>query len=255
MKLFVTLFLFLTIAHPVFATEPSTSENDWKFSAKLNLWVPDIENETANGTRVKIGIDDIIDNLDFTYMGNFVAKKGNLVLAMDVVYLHLDQSTNANLIDSPLLRLDLTNLEMTSWIATPLVGYNVVDTARVNLNFLAGARYLYLKTDAKEKIETPARTTEGSTSDSGHAWDGIIAVRGEVDLTESWYLPFYFDAGTGESRLTWQAYTAVGYKFDNVAVSLGYRHLEWDFDDDDNFGEVLNWLSVSGPMVGIKYWF
>ena len=247
------LAAILFLSQPAFAEQ--VIDDDWKFSAKFNIWLPDIENETANGTRVKIGIDDIIDNLDFTYMGNFVAKKGKLIFATDVVYLHLDQSTSANLIDSPLLRLDLTNVEMTSWIVTPLVGFNVVDTDRVNFNLLAGARYLYLKIDTEERKQTPANTTEGSTSVSGHAWDGIVAVRGEIDLNEGWYLPFYFDVGTGESRLTWAAYTAVGYKFDNVALSLGYRHLDYDFDDDDNFGEVMNWLTVSGPMVGIKYMF
>jgi hypothetical protein len=243
----------LFMSQPAFAEE--VIDDEWKFSAKFNLWAPDIENETAGGTRVKIGIDDIIEDLDFTYMGNFVAKKNNWVFATDVVYLHLDHSTNTNLINHPPLRLDLTDVEMTSWIVTSLVGYNVVDTDRVNLNLMAGARYLYLKVDTEVRKQILATTTEGSTSVSGNAWDGIVAARGEIDLTEGWYLPFYVDVGTGESRLTWQAYTAVGYKFDNVALSVGYRHLEWDFDDDDDFGETFNWLTVSGPMVGIKYMF
>lgn len=251
----VTFFMLFANALPAVAKETSAEQNDWKFSVKLNLWAPDIENETAGGTRVKIGIDDIIEDLDFTYMGNFVAKKGKLIFATDVVYLHLDHSTNTNLINHPPLRLDLTDVEMTSWIVTSLVGYNVVDTDRVNLNLMAGARYLYLKIDTEERLQGVRTTTEGSTSVSGNAWDGIVAARGEIDLTEGWYLPFYVDVGTGESRLTWQAYTAVGYKFDSVALSLGYRHLDYDFEDDDDFGETFNWLTVSGPMVGIKYRF
>ena len=41
-------------------------------------------------------------------------------------------------------------------------------------------------------------------SDSGDVWDGIVGLRGNVKLDKYWYLPYYFDVGTGASDLTWQ---------------------------------------------------
>ena len=43
----------------------------------------------------------------------------------------------------------------------------------------------------------------------------------------------------------------VGHKLDTFDLALGYRHLRWDFND----GAPLQHLYVTGPMVGIKYWF
>ena len=66
-----------------------------------------------------------------------------------------------------------------------------------------------------------------------------------------WYFSFYGDIGTGESDLTWQAMAQIAYRFKWFDVSLGYRHLDWDFEDN----AALDDLSVSGPYVGIKFTF
>lgn len=246
----------LLIAQPVFAED--AIDDDWKFFTKLHLWAPDIGIESSTGTKTKIGIDDIIDNLDFTYMGVIGASKGKWTFMTDVVYLDLEHSHNSNLLQIPGLKLDVTNLALTAWIVTPVVAYKVVDTDRFALNLLTGARYLHLEVDTKtrktEGLLFPT-TTNSSNSVSGHSWDGIIGARGEYALTERWYLPFYCDVGTGENDLTWQVYGAVGYKFDSIDVTMGWRHLEWEFDDGDNFGEVFNTLYVSGPTIGIRYMF
>ena len=39
------------------------------------------------------------------------------------------------------------NAELTNWVITPVVGYNLVDTGRSRLDILGGARYLYIKAD------------------------------------------------------------------------------------------------------------
>ena len=42
-------------------------------------------------------------------------------------------------------------VELTNWIITPVIGYNLVDVERGNLNILGGARYLYL--DASLRVD------------------------------------------------------------------------------------------------------
>ena len=54
-----------------------------------------------------------------------------------------------------------------------------------------------------------------------------------VKLSDKWFLPLQCDVGTGDTHLTWQVFGAVGYKFNNLDLVAGYRHLEWDFDSND----------------------
>jgi hypothetical protein len=240
---------------PALAEGGAIDQNEWQLFTQFNLWTPDITTETTTGTEIKIGIDDIIENLDLVYMGTLGASEGKWTFLTDVIHLNIEQSNNYTLIDSPLASLDLTNLEMTAWIVTPMVSYNLVDNDRLTLDFLAGARYLHLKLETDTRERTLLSTMENSDSNSGDAWNGIVGVRGNVYLPGKWYVPYFFDVGTGDTDLTWQAFTAIAYRFDRVGLSLGYRHLEWDFDEGDAGGDLIDKLYVSGPMIGIKYWF
>jgi hypothetical protein len=250
----VTLMFFAS-ASSALAEGKTPGQNDWQFFTQFNLWTPDITTETTTGTEIKIGIDEIIENLDLVYMGTFGASKGKWTFLADVIYLDLEHSDDYTLVDSPLASLDLTNMEMTAWIVTPMVVYNVLETDRVTLGFLAGARYLHLKLETDTTLRMPLTTTESSGSSSGDAWNGIVGVRGKFHLPGKWSVPYFFDVGTGDTDLTWQAFTAIAYKFDRVGLSLGYRHLEWQFDEGDAGGDLIDKLYISGPMIGIKYWF
>ena len=137
------------------------------------------------------------------------------------------------------------SVELTNWIITPLVGYNLVDTGKSRLDILGGARYLYMKADLR--VDALGVRAE----DFGSNWDAVIGARGVVDLTEKWHLIGYLDIGTGESDLTWQAMAGIGYKFKWGHVNAVYRYLNWDFDDNP----AVDDLDISGPAVGIKFVF
>jgi opacity protein-like surface antigen len=153
-----------------------------------------------------------------------------------------------------------SDVALQAWVVTLVAGYTVIQNEKVRLDLLAGARYLYIKADTKLDItaqldiELKNRGITGlqSVSDriieKGHVWDAIIGARGEVNLNEKWYLPYYADVGSGDSDLTWQVAGGVGYKFSKVDVILGYRYLDWEFDDDG----ALNDLDISGPYLGFK---
>ena len=132
---------------------------------------------------------------------------------------------------------------------TPTVGYNVVEKDKVKLDLVAGARYLDLDVDLKVDVDG-ARDHELSRagSDSGHVWDGIVGVRGEVLLSERWYMPFYADIGTGDSDATFNLFGGFGYRFSRVDLIAGWRYLRWDFDDNP----ALDNLWINGPIAGVK---
>ena len=88
-------------------------------------------------------------------------------------------------------------------------------------------------------------------SASDDVWDDIVGVRGQVPLAKNWYVPYYGDIGTGDSKFTWQFMTGVGYKFKSFDAVLGYRYLYWDFDDR----AVFDNLDINGPYAGVKFLF
>ena len=190
-------------------------------------------------------------------MGMMTARKDKFSLLVDVIYMNIVDDSDYSLFSGPLkqVSLSLTNVEMEAWVVTPAAAYTVVDSNRLQLDLLAGARYLYIETEIKLREQGPLTTREASPSESNHVWDGIIGARGNVKVTEQWALPFHFDVGTGDTDLTWQAFGGVGYKFSNMDLVAGYRHLEWEFDDSDTGGDIFNDLYISGPVVGLRYFF
>jgi len=85
--------------------------------------------------------------------------------------------------------------------------------------------------------------------------DGIIGVRGEMALVDSWFLPYHLDAGAGDSDFTVQAIAGVGYRFGNSAVTASYRYLRFDQDVTVDGRDATNELSYQGPQIGYAYTF
>lgn len=233
--------LFVT-SQPVLAEEVLSDK--WKYNGQVYFWGAGLGGESATNADIDIDLDSILDNLNFVLMGGVGAKKGKLGLQADVIYMDLEDKSNIPL--SPLLTLD--DVEMKAWIVTPTVSYNVVNSEQASVDLLAGVRYLYLKAGI---TVDPI----GKGSESGTAWDGVVGAKGQIKLNEKWYVPFYLDVGTGDTDLTWQAFTGVGYKYKKFDLNVGYRYLEWDFDNNDKGASTFNDLNISGPIIGAKFNF
>lgn len=226
---------------PIEPVAPAVVVNEsWNYYGSLYVFAAGIGGETADGQSFDTSFSNILDNLDMTYMGTIGMEKDKWALQTDLIYLKVGDKPNLP-VDQQLV---LTNIQLKNWIITPTVSYRIVETDQWNVNVLAGARYLYMDT---EITISPLPTL----SESDHVWDGIVGLKGDYTINDKWFMPFVFDVGTGDTDITWQAFAGVGYKYENFDVIAGYRHLEWEFDND----VVLNSLDVSGPIIGIKYRF
>lgn len=215
-----------------FADE-STMNDEWKFGGELYFWGASIGGETATGSDIDTDLDDILDSLEFAFMGSAGVRKGKWSLFADVIYLNVEDSGSiAPGVDA--------SVELTNWVVTPVAAYNVVETEKGSLSILGGARYLYLKADLD--------IGPFSGDESGSNWDGIIGARGDLDLSENWFLFGYLDIGTGDSEMTWQGVGGLGYRFKSFDLVAAYRYLSWDFDDD----ALIDDLDIHGPALGIR---
>ena len=140
---------------------------------------------------------------------------------------------------------------MASWIVTLAGGYAAVKSEGAVLSVIFGARYL----DLDAHLEFDINGLKEPFSGAGHVWDGIVGMRGRVDLSKRWYFSNYLDMGTGASDFTWQALPGFAYQFKLLDVAFGYRYLDWSFDENDPGGETFADLDVGGPYAGVKFKF
>jgi len=245
--LIMSLFLFAT----VFSNPAQADDDDWKFAFGLYGLYGNIGGEEANGSEIDIGADDLIDDLNFGITGALGAYKGKWGFMVDLIYVAVEDDSSSEISTGTDTLSVNTNVELTNWIVTPLLGYKAVQSDSVNMHIVGGARYLSLDADVAIYANTAARPLLARVSDSGSVWDGIVGVKGELSLNERWYIPFYLDIGTGESDFTWQANAGLGYRFEVCEDVLSYRYLSWDFDDNP----ALDNMNISGPMLGIKFKF
>jgi hypothetical protein len=246
--LFTITLLLLTCASASWAEESSAGENDWKYAVDVYLWGASVGGESASGGDIDIKFEDLVENMDLGVMTNLAARKSRWLFEVDAIYLDIEDKGDFEV--DPILETD--DIELTGWIVTPFVGYNVLEGDKGYLALLAGARYLYLDLDLELATRAPLPPAKKTFSESGDFWDGVVGAIGRITLSDRWALPYYFDIGTGDTDMTWQAYGGVAYAFESFELMVGYRYLEWDFKDDN---KAFNDLNLGGPMLGARFRF
>ena len=255
-----SLMLLASVVHTTATAD--TDSDKWKFDANIYFWGADIEGTTATGGEFDWPIHDLLSNLDLAFMGGVGASRGKYSLFADAIYLSISTSggfTESVPVIGPLdLDVDIeSDAGMNAWITTLGGSYNVFDNEKASVDLVGGARYLWIQIKTKFDFSTVSlppghqinRQEKETTSGSG--WDGIVGARGKINLNDKWYLPYYADVGTGHHDLTWQVNAGVGYKFKHADVMLSYRYLDFEFKSDSD----LNDLTISGPLLGAKFYF
>jgi hypothetical protein len=246
----------LLVATPATASaSDSYSGDDWEYSLDLYMWMSGMKGSTNSGVDFEVDFDTLLKNLKMTFMGALEARNGKYSLFADIIYLNVGGSKSATVVgDGPFgfYRDRKVGIGLKSWIVTLGGGYNLIDTQQHRLDIIAGARYFSLREDLSLKVSVGSVTLfDRSVSVSDHVWDAIVGVKGKVNIDGNWFIPYYFDIGTGGSDLTLQAMAGVGYSFDWGDVLLAYRFMHYDYKSDF----INSDLDVSGPLLGAKFRF
>ena len=269
----LTAFLLVGLIRVSFAQE---SDDKWSFKVTPYFWFINIEGNLRYSPRaggsphVEISNEELLENLDFGFMLSGEARKGRWSIFTDVIYFDLSsEESRVKAIDFNLggpinptsTSLDAgTKSSLETWIWTLAGSYEAVTGPAVTLNVLAGFRYLSADASTDWKLTAtvsgpgPGQVFQrsGSISQSEDFWDAIAGVRGEVRLWGSnWYVPYYFDIGTGNSDLTWQGMLGVSYRFGWAEIMLSYRYLYYDMDK----GKLFEDLTFKGPALGLMIRF
>ena len=228
-------------------TQTAAQQDDWEFVLELYGWIATIDGTSASGNNFEIDFDTIVKNLDMALMTTLGARKDKWSFMTDIVYMDLEDDSNTNI--NPILQL--SDIELKAWVVNPFVSYEILGGEKGSLQLLAGARYLWIEFDLELKTRPPLPPEKNKDSGDGDVWDGVVGVRGYLNLTDRWFMPYRLDIGTGDTDYSWHALGGIGYKFDKFKMLAAYRYMKWEFDNDS----ALDDLEISGPLVGAIFTF
>ena len=247
-------------------TAAKAADEDWQFRASLYGYFPSIGGETnfpaGAGTGIDIAADDLIENAKLVGMASFEAQRGRWGGFVDVIYMNIGDSVSdttslgaGNVPLPPGITAD-ASLDVTAWVITTAANYRAVATAQSTFDVFAGARLLDAKGDLDWSFNVDLSPfggppQHGSAEASGDKVDAIVGLKGRYQFGADgrWFVPYYLDAGTGDSDLTWQAALGIGYATRHGEVFAAYRHLDYDLGAD---GAIAN-LEFDGPAIGLAF--
>lgn len=246
-------------------TLAQTSSSDWQFSAVVYLYLAELSGSATfpTGTTVDISVDpkQMVSSLNFAFMGAFEARKGSWGVFTDIMYLHASGSksaTRALSIGGVMIPANVTanaDFDIKSTVWTLGGSYRVVGVPEATLDLVAGARGLFLKQHLSWQFSGdvgplvgPGRQGSGDSNPTN--WDGIVGAKGRWMFGDkhAWFVPYYLDVGTGDSQLTWQGITGLGYTFNSWGEVVGvWRYLDYRFSSHSAS------LTMSGPAIGVAF--
>ena len=265
---------------PISAGQQGGNPSGWTFNVAPYLWMATINSTAnfdlprpANGTvtaESSIGFGGLLSHLNFATMVAADARYGRFSLVTDFIYLNLG-GTASQLrtvhfqgrlpipISATAQASESLNLNAKVW--TLAGGFTLLQGDWGNFDVIAGFRYLgmpmRMNFDLGLTVTGPAGGSEmlgrvGNLSGTANLWNGIGGFRGRIHLGDTGlFIPYYFDAGAGSSKLTWQISSGLGYHVGSTDVSLTYRYLSWEQGDN----AVLQHMQVKGPLLMANFTF
>ncbi|WP_415408024.1 hypothetical protein ACLHDG_05695 [Sulfurovum sp. CS9] len=261
----VSLDVEETVTAPVLTEESS----GWEHKLSIYGWLPSLDGSLAYtipgtpetpgepgepgtpGTPDETVSTKFIDKIDAIFMGSYEVRKEKWSFLVDGIYFKMSDSEEGSVSLPPVLNKDpikvATEQELELVLVSLYAGYNTIKTENITLEIIAGTRYFYLGTDIKFAIND----RDIGLSPSVDFYDALIGIKGDVNLSENWYVPYLFDIGAGHSDLTWQAEASLGYRFNWGDVLLTYRYIHYDGDGSG----LINDIDLYGPKLGLVFHF
>lgn len=253
----------LAVATPASAQAPAGQPQGdrWNWAFTLYGWFPSIGGTTnfpldTQGQSISVSAEDIISHLQFVFSGALDANNGTWGVFNDLIYLDLDGDKSNLSVGGrglpPSATADASvNFKSTIW--TVAGEYRLASDPAATADLLFGARMLSLKQKLDYTLygaNLPV-TRSGSSEVSPTNWDAVVGVKGRFAFgaNREWVVPYYFDVGTGNSDLTWQAAVGIGYQFKWGDIIAMYRYLDYNMKS----GEPIQSLDLGGPLVGVTF--
>jgi hypothetical protein len=262
------------LGSPFTAAFADEAQDHWQFQITPYLWLPTIGGDLnydpplgggGGAPSIDVGPTDWLELLNGALLLNGGAKKGRFSIFSDFAFLGLesDKDRVSAVDDSTPVPVGVTLSTTTKFdgtIWTLAAGYTIRETESSSMDVFGGVRFFGVDASTSWNLTVDIMgpgggvvlPAQGSIGKEKDYWDGIVGVRGHVMLGNGrWSVPYYLDAGTGSSDLTWQAMTGLSYAYGWGDLMLVFRHLEYDEGSEG----LLEDFRFSGPAFGARFRF
>ncbi|MGZ8273939.1 MAG: hypothetical protein ACXW2G_11190 [Burkholderiaceae bacterium] len=267
MKPLRRLSLLLVSVFACFVSAPASAQAaKWEFGAAIYAYLPTISGTstfpaTGGGSSVSVDAKTILDSLKMAFMGSLDASNGTWGGYTDLIYVDLGNSKSNTQEFSigprgiPAGTSASLDYDMKGWVWTVAGTYRVVAERDFKVDLLAGARVLNLRQEVSwalagnvGPVALPDRA--GTRELDAQNWDAVVGVKGRAAFGEGrWFVPYYLDLGTGESKFTWQAMGGVGYSFGWGDVVAAWRYIDYQMKS----GKPVEDVNFSGPAIAAVF--
>jgi len=227
-------------------------DGQWHFSVTPYAWLPTIYTSASFGPMQINSHDTVMDywsHLSFAFFIASEVRKGDWSAFADYNYVKFSgDNSGLRPIERPGLPPALpydSSESLKSNILTLAGAYTVLRQGASHLDVVAGARYLNMDLNFNYSVfPIPA---EVDFSRSLNKWDGIVGIKGQVDLSDDrrWFMPYYADIGAGSNNWTWMAMLGTGYRFDLCDLTLGVRSLSYNFNGNRGNGVDMRYTGIA----------
>lgn len=201
-----------------------STDDGWSVRSAAYIWATDLDGEMVvkgNTVPVDIGFGDLIQQIEFSFMGVVEVRKDKWGFMADLFYAKLSADAG-----NEFAQFDT---EIEQFMGNFAVSYRWLETPTTRFDTYAGVRVNWMETDVEiDRFLQPDISASGSQT-----WvDPIIGIRFQQELSEKFFFRAVGDVGGFgiESDFTWQALAAVGYHInENSSVLLGYRAIGIDY--------------------------
>lgn len=249
------------------ANAQSADADQWHGAATLYAYSSSLYGATTfpNGTTgptFKIDSHEILKGLNFAFMGKVHVQKGPWGGSMDFFYADVGNSKNGTRdfsVPGVPIPVDVTanfKLGTKSTLMTLLGTYQIVAEPDHVMRLVFGARMYDNRQRLDWQLSAPLvgyPAVAGTSKLDRTNWDAIVGVSGRQRFGQDlrWYMPYYLDAGTGDSHFTGQALLGIGYAFNWGDITATWRYIDYNFKS----GSLIARTSYSGPAAGLTWRF
>lgn len=235
-KLALIALLTMTLAW----NAPAARAQDWQYDLYIYGLGAGLDGVAGVGpidADVDLGVSDLLDNLELGVMGSFRAKKGDWAVMTDLIFTGLGAS-------GPRADVDVDMVIFEAGVA-----YRFAPV----FELLFGARSFDIDADVA------LRGPRGLAASGGESWvDPFLGLRLEAPLSDNWLLVGRLDAGGvgvgADSSFNFAVH--FGYRFsDGATLTLGWRHLDVDYEDGEGLDRFRFDVQIAGPQVGVAFHF
>lgn len=262
------LLVMCGVAHAADAYPSDSSDpNGWQVSATVYGYFPSVYGATqfpngVAGPTFKLNAHTILSNLNVAFMGRLHARKGEWGLLADWVYSNVSGNVGATRdFDVPGVPIPVGvtgnfKLRSQSSLLTLAGTWQFLSEPQRQMDLVFGARM----DDIQQKLNWQLSAAlpglpefAGRTKVAKTHWDAVVGLIGReyFERDPRWFIPYYVDVGSGDSKFTGQVAAGIGYACDWGELTAGWRYIDYEFKS----GSLISRVSFSGPAVGLTWRF